>query len=45
MEPHKTPLSHNFKLKVTHANAPSAQPRLKNVIFRHYYVMQKQLFY
>jgi len=30
-----------FELKVTHANASSAQPRFKNVIFRHHYVMQK----
>jgi len=30
-----------FELKVTHANAISAQPRFKNVIFRHHYVMQK----
>jgi len=29
------------KLKVTHENAPTALPRFKNVIFRHYYVMQK----
>jgi len=30
-----------FALKVTHATVPSAQPRFKNVIFRHHYVMQK----
>jgi len=29
------------ELKVTHENAPTALPRLKNVIFRHHYVMQK----
>jgi len=34
-----------FALKVTHATAPSAQPRFKNVIFRHHYVMQKSAFF
>jgi len=33
-----------FALKVTHATAPSAQTRFKNVIFRHHYVMQKTAF-
>ena len=33
------------ELKVTHENVPTALPHFKNVIFRHYYIMQKNSSY